>query len=115
MKNRIVRILIVTVLLVLSGLIIRYYWVVPGMKAMTKVPIYIMVLAFAYILVQIFKRYFFKEQNWWDWLYYLALLSMVTPSFLSNPDYEETYTLVTRIGTAFLLVPVVIDIRKFIL
>ena len=114
MRKRILRIVIVVLLLALAISILEHYWNDPSMEEIVRVPLYIMVLAFVYVVIQILKRYFFKEQNWWDWLYYIGLLAMVIPTFFTNPEYEGFYSYLTRIGTLFLVLPVLIDSRKYV-
>lgn len=69
-----------------------------------------MVLTLAYIGLQIGKRYIFKRQNWWDWLYYIGLAGMMLGVFLATSENFETYNLITNYSIIFLIIPGLIDL-----
>lgn len=105
-RNKVVLLVLSTVV---SCFIIGYYWSNSTLSSISLVPISIMVLALVYILIQIAKRFFVKEQNWWDWLYYIGLLSMMTPTFFANSSNESVFHLITDYGTLFLIIPILFD------
>lgn len=106
--------LIVLASMLVSGLIINYYWTHDDLAALRNIPVFIVVLAFAYILLQMLKRYLFREKPWWDWLYYIGLLAMMLPNLLANLENLTIYNQVADIGTLFLVIPVIIDGRQLI-
>ncbi|MCH2230140.1 MAG: hypothetical protein MK105_07325 [Crocinitomicaceae bacterium] len=105
-RNKVILLILSTLV---SCLIIAYYWSNSSLSSISLVPISIMALALLYILIQMAKRFFVKEQNWWDWLYYVGLLSMITPTFFANNSNEYIFHLVTDYGILFLLIPILFD------
>ena len=82
--------------------------------SLRSVPIYIMILAFVYILLQIAKRYLYKEYNWWDWLYYIGLIAMMLPTIFATEENLETFNLFTDFGVLFLIIPILFDGNRLI-
>ena len=113
-NNQLLHYGIVLVLLALSGVIIRYYWNTEGVDGIKFVPMYVMILAFVYVLFQILKRYLYKEYNWWDWLYYIGLASMMLPTLLASEENLNLMSILTDIGTLFLVFPILLDAFKLI-
>ena len=79
-------------------------------RRMKFVPMKIMIFAFCYILLQIIKRFIFRKQNWWDWLYYIGLLAIVIPSYLATDSNYSAMLLFAQVGTCFLIIPLIFDI-----
>ena len=96
-------------MLTLAGVIAYYYWSSNSFASLKYPPMYIMVLAFCYMLLQILKRYMISRKNKWDWLYYIGLATMMLPIFLMDDQSVFTFNLVNNIGIAFLIVPVLLD------
>lgn len=113
-NSRLFHIGIIVDLLILGGIITYYYWSHESLESLLYVPIYIMILALVYILLQIAKRYLYKEYNWWDWLYYVGLLAMMLPTLFASEESLSTYNLFTDIGVLFLIIPIVLDGYKVI-
>ena len=111
-ENRLLKVVLLILSLVLGGIIIAYYWQVEKHAEMYKVPMYVMSLALAYILTQIAKRYLFSGKNWWDWFYYIALTVMILPIFFSTPEREVMFNYLTDFGTFFFVIPVILDGRE---
>ncbi len=115
MKNsKILKILILVVMFLLGNAISMYYWSNDDLASMKFVPMFIMVLALVYILMQIFKRYLYKEKNWWDWLYYIGLLAIVLPTYFATEENISTFQKVTDFGSLFLVFPLLFDFKKMI-
>lgn len=93
----------------LSVVIISYYWANEELSALLNVSIIIMICAFAYVIVQMVKRFFFKSQDWWDWLYYIGLLSMMLPNFFADSSTLSVYNKIADYGTIFLIIPQLIE------
>lgn len=96
----------------IAGAINYYYWNVGNYMEMIYLPLYLLVLAVVYILLQIGKRYLFQRQFWWNWLYYLGLISMMAPTLFANQKNELFFNIVTDFGTLFLFIPLVLDGRQ---
>lgn len=95
--------------LVISALVILYYWSVKEYLELKKVPVYVMILLIGYIVLQLLKRMLTKQQNWYDWLYYIGLASVAVPVFLATPSNFDTYLLISQLGTLFLAIPLLIE------
>lgn len=109
-KNKIVELLIVILMGVFAGICIAYYWSISSFEGLKFVPMKIMIFAFCYILLQIIKRFIFRKQNWWDWLYYIGLLAIVIPSYLATDSNYSAMLLFAQVGTCFLIIPLIFDI-----
>ena len=113
-ENRLLKVLLLVISLVLGGLIIAYYWQVELHADMFKVPMYVMVLALGYILTQILRRYLFAGKKWWDWFYYIALTAMIVPIFFSTPERQVMFNYLTDYGTFFFVIPIILDGRELL-
>lgn len=114
-ENRLLKVLLLVVSLILGGLIIAYYWQVEEYEEMLKVPMYVMILALGYILTQIARRFLFSEKKWWDWFYYIALTAMIIPIFFSTPERQVMFNYLTDYGTFFFVIPIILDGRELLL
>lgn len=110
-KKIITKITLIALATIVSLLIVGYYWSNSSLSSITLVPITIMILALFYILIQIAKRFFIKEQNWWDWLYYIGLIAMMLPTVVANSANETYFHFITDYGTLFLIIPVLLDTK----
>lgn len=110
MKNeKLFKAIFIAALIIIGGWITQYYWSVETIEEIKKVPILIMVLCMVYVVIQILKRYLFKKQNWWDWLYYIGLLSVMIPAYMATPENLSTFSMMTDYGIVFLIVPALLD------
>ena len=115
MKNsKILKVLILVVMFLLGNGISMYYWSNESYDSIKVVPTFIMILALIYILMQILKRFFYKEKNWWDWLYYVGLLSMVLPTYLVSESNLSTFQFITDFGSLFFVLPLLFDFKKLV-
>lgn len=85
------------------------YWQTEQFSAIKQVSVNIMVLVIIYIALHFFKRLIYKTINWWDWLYYIALISIAMPVLFANSLNENLYHWVVDLGCVFLILPVLID------
>ena len=113
-EKKIPQLLFIVSLAVLAGLIVFYYWTHDSFESLAYVPMYVMILTLAYIVIQILKRFIYKEQNWWDWLYYIGLISMMLGVFLSTKETSTTYNWITNLGVPFLFAPMIFDLKNWI-
>lgn len=109
-ENKVVQLIFAIAALIIGGNIIFYYWSHSTLSSMQMVPMYLMILAFVYILLQIGKRYVFKRQKWWDWLYYIGLTGMMLPVFFASGSNVNTFNTIADYGTLFLVIPVLLDV-----
>ena len=115
MKNKkLILVILLIDSLVFAGFIINYYWSTNEMGAIQTVPFYLMFIAIAYIIVQILKRYLTKSQNWWDWMYYIGLTSMMLPIFFVTTENLEIFNTITDYGSFFFVIPVGFDLKAML-
>ena len=114
MKKNILTIALLIGLIVLGSLVINYYWTNSSLSSIVYVPMYVIVMTFFYILLQIAKRYFISNKNWWDWLYYLGLIGVLLPLYFANEENLDTFQWVTDYGVLFLIVPLLFDIKELV-
>lgn len=113
-KRKLLKGLYIFNLLAIGGWICYYYWNADSLADIQNVPVYIMVLCLIYVLLQITKRMILKENNWWDWLYYIGLTCVMIPTFLATKDNLSVMAFLTDYGTLFLLIPVLFDGRSLV-
>jgi cell division protein FtsW (lipid II flippase) len=89
------------------------YWQTEQFSAIKQVAVPVMILVIVYIAFHFFKRLIFKDINWWDWLYYLALISIALPVLFANSINENFYHWILDIGSSFFIIPVLIDTYKW--
>lgn len=107
-RNMILRIAIVAKL-ALAILICSYFWQSTTLEEIRQIPMQILILCVAYIGLQMFTRRFSGTQNWWDWIYYVGLLSIMIPVSIADKKNEILYHSITDYGTLLLIIPVLID------
>ena len=113
MKNeKMIRVLLSVSMILFGGLIVAYFWSHETIEAILYVPMHVMIFALVYILLQIVKRFLFKERNWWDWLYYIGLAALVVPRYFISEDNLSMFNSLIAFGTLFLIIPVLMDGKK---
>jgi len=108
-ENRILRASMLVAMLVCAGIVVNYYWQNSTIEALKEIPVYVMIVTLVYILIQIFKRSIYKEQRWYDWLYYVGLIAMMLPTVLVTETNLTLFNYVTDVCTLFLIVPIVLE------
>jgi hypothetical protein len=106
--------LLILAKLFLAATIVLYFWNVNTLVEITKLPLYVLILTVVYIGFQMVTRRFSKKQNWWDWIYYIGLASIMLPVVMAKPENEKIFHLLTDFGILFLLLPVLIDGYNFV-
>lgn len=101
--------LLLLVSLILGALVVFYYWKADSLIAIKFVPINIMILVLIYIVTQFLKRVLTKTQNWWDWLYYVGLVTIALPVFIGKEENISWLLPLTQIGVLFLIFPVLVE------
>ena len=115
MKKNLLTIVLLIGLFALGSLIINYYWTNNTLSSIVFVPMYVVVMTFFYIILQIAKRYFISNKNWWDWLYYLGLIGILLPLYFAKEENLDTFQWVSDCGVSFLIVPLLFDIKELII
>lgn len=115
MKKNLLTIVLLIGLFALGSLIINYYWTNNTLSSIVFVPMYVVVMTFFYIILQIAKRYFISNKNWWDWLYYLGLIGVLLPLYFAKEENLDTFQWVSDCGVSFLIVPLLFDIKELII
>jgi hypothetical protein len=95
---------------VLGLMITREYWQTEQFSAIKQFTFYSMILVFLYILLHMGKRLFWSRLRWWDYLYYIALLSLIAPVLWANSANEQFFHWLVDIGTLFFVIPIVLDL-----
>lgn len=96
-------------LLAIASVIVAYYWQIDDLDGIRVLPRYLMVLFLGYVLIQMLKRWLYRDRHWWDWLYYLGLAAAMLPTFMASQESARMFHLVTDYGTLFLIFPVLSD------
>lgn len=109
--NRLVLLILLFTLILLGLYIFGYYLFATDIDQLKTLPISFLVVVILYIGVQLIKRFFQKETPWYNWLYYIGLISVVTPLPLFSLQ-DDSIFLVTKFGSLFLLIPPVIDLIR---
>ncbi len=107
LKN--LRLIFNAVMLFLGVTISMKYWQTEQFSAIKQVSVRIMILIIIYIGLHFFKRLIYKKINWWDWLYYIALISVAMPVLFANSLNENLYHWVIDVGCIFFILPLLID------
>ena len=108
-ENKKLRAVLLAGMLACAGIIINYYWQNSTIESLKEIPMYVMILALVYILIQILKRSIYKEQRWYDWLYYIGLIAMMLPTILVSESNLTLFNYITDTCTLFLIVPIVLE------
>lgn len=107
--SRLILALAIVVKMVLAVLISWYFWNAATLVEIKQLPVYILVYAVVYIGLQMLTRRLSNVHNWWDWVYYIGLLSIMIPVMLANSENEKMYHAITDIGIICLILPVLVD------
>ncbi len=86
-----------------------YFWNAQTIAEVSTLPIWLLILTVVYIGLQMFSRKYSDSNHWWDWVYYIGLLSIMIPVSIIEEGNEYFCHLVTDIGTLFLIAPPLAD------
>ncbi|MES2799160.1 MAG: hypothetical protein V4638_04025 [Bacteroidota bacterium] len=110
MKRKTLLFALLLLKILLAFIVFRYFMGVQSSSQLTKIPFLLLFSCIGYIITQLLSYYISKEQNWWDWVYYLALLSiMITVSFATENTYPF-FNWFVKVGSFLLFVPIAIDL-----
>lgn len=74
--------------LLCSLYIVNYYISAELLSDIRMLPIGMLVAISIYIALQLIKRFLLKKMYWFDWLYYLGLVSILIPMLLKHEQGE---------------------------
>ena len=93
----------------LSFMICAYFWKSNDLIQLQQIPISVLAMAAIYIGLQLLTRKLSQVQNWWDWVYYFGLLSIMLPNLLADGSNQKYYHFMSDYGTICLIIPAMID------
>ena len=111
---KVVKAVMLVIMLVVGLLINAFYWNSEQFSAIKQVSVYLMVLIMVYIAMHFAKRLIFKEVMWWDWLYYLGLLSILASGTFANSENENFFHWLLDIMSITFILPVLFDLKEWI-
>jgi hypothetical protein len=94
---------------VIGCIVCAYFWNVAYINQVNTLPIWLLILMVVYIAMQMFSRKYSSATHWWDWVYYIGLLSIMIPVSIINEGNEILCDFITDFGTLFLIAPPVAD------
>jgi hypothetical protein len=109
MSKKLLLAIIIIGKLVLSVLICSYFWNISDLISLKQLPVFVIILAVIYIGLQMLTRKLSEVNNWWDWVYYFGLLSIMIPVTFATKESETIFHLITDIGTICLILPALAD------
>ena len=108
-ENKVLRASMLLGMMVCAGIVINYYWQNSSLEALKEIPMYVMIFTLVYILIQILKRSIYKEQRWYDWLYYIGLIAIMLPTVMVSESNLSFFNIITDTCTLFLIIPIVLE------
>lgn len=103
----------VIILLVAAAFINYYYWTTSSLDDLRYLPPYLLTSIIVYIGIQLLKRYSKNKLQWYDWLYYIGLLTSVLP-LITFFTFGEWLFNATRYGALFFLFSPLIELITLI-
>ena len=94
---------------IIGCIVCIYFWNASTIDEVSILPIWLLILTLVYIALQMFSRKYSDATHWWDWVYYIGLLSIMVPVSIINEGNENLCHLTTDFGTLFLIAPPIVD------
>lgn len=110
----VLRVIIILVMFIVSIFIVTYYWGTDQFSAIKQVSKYSMILIITYIGLHFIKRLIFKTVQWWDWLYYIGLLSIMSAVLMANSNNENFFHWLVDVSLLTFIIPLVFDVVNFV-
>ena len=95
--------------LIIGIAVCSYFWMTNSIDDVSTLPIWLLILTVIYIGLQMFSRKFSDANHWWDWVYYIGLLSIMIPVSIINTENQKLCYLATDFGTLCLIAPPLAD------
>lgn len=102
--KRLIERLVIIIMLACAGFIIYYYWNTQELENLRSLSMLLISAIMLYIICQLVKRFIFNKMGWYDWVYYIGLISILMPLLLKQETGEWLHA-ITDYGSLFLLVP----------
>ncbi len=113
MRHPFVGLILVISMLVVGAIINIDYWQTDQFSSIKQVSVPVMRMAMLYIALHFVKRLLFPDVKWWNWLYYIALVSIMLPVFFANSSNEKFYHWTVDLGTLFFLIPPILELNDW--
>lgn len=94
---------------IIGCIVCSYFWNATSLNQVSILPVWLLILTVVYIALQMFSRKYSDAGHWWDWVYYIGLLSIMIPVSIINEGNENLCHLTTDFGTLFLIAPPIAD------
>ena len=107
-KNSTSQVILLVLSFVISLAILFYFWVLHT-NFEEKINVIVMILALAYIIIELIKRNFFKLISKWHRMYYVGLFAVVAPIALENKISIFSIKWINHIGLFFLIIPLMLE------
>lgn len=105
----------IVVKLILGIMICNYFWSANDFVAIKQIPWYIVAEGLLYIAAQMLTRKFSIINNWWDWVFYFGLVSIMLTVSFGSISHVASWFLVVKSGTIALVIPAIIDFVKLLI
>lgn len=97
-------------MLYLGVSIVSIYWKTEQFSSIKQFSNAVVTYVFFYIILHMLKRFLWKRMRWWDYLYYLALISLIAPVLWANSANEQFFHWLTDIGGLLFILPILLDL-----
>lgn len=95
--------------LIIGIVVCSYFWMTNSIDDVSTLPIWLLILTVIYIGLQMFSRKYSETNHWWDWVYYIGLLSIMIPVSIIDTENQKLCHLATDFGTLCLIAPPLAD------
>ena len=85
------------------------------MASIRRIPMWLIFSGLVYIALQMLSRRLNIVGQWWDWMYYFGLLSIMIPVTFADQEHLSVWNIVTDLGTILLILPAGIDLFKLLI
>lgn len=113
MDNKKLHLLALLLNLGIALYLIVFFWFI-HQDISVQAPSYIMILALAYIIIEMLKKNLLKVDSHWNRLYYIGLIAIIAPVAFSDKMSLQTLTFINQVGVLFLLSPILIEGRNLL-
>ncbi len=110
--QRIVRIVALLGMLASAGIVIAFYWMNSNFESVHKLPSFVLIVILVYLIFNFLRKQVNQQTVWWDWIYYLGIISILFPIAIGKPEQIQLINITTDIGSLFLLVPIFMEVKK---
>ncbi len=112
--KRILLLILSTALLIIGVYVVFYYWTIDELSQLRDLDSTLLSAVVIYLAIQLIKRYVKKKVSWYDWLYYIGLVAILSPLLLATSTADWLFDL-TKYGSIFILLPPLIELIALVL